>query len=551
MISVMTDNTKALLASLTVKNSVITGCNEVFTELLGFTDLEITSRSLKEILVLTEEALFTDFDALFDAAVNNDDGVFISAKIFNTLYYALSVKVHCINEHNGVFKLYFRISNNKSIDSISGLPNGWALSSRIDYLVKVKNVSLKSLVLIVVDVDNFSTINYRYDFSIGDKYLVELGKLLQKIAKDYGFVIRFSNAKFAILVEDLTNLLAHKLTDRIHQICQELCVVLANPIRVSENLQITKSFSIGVSAPGFEYDMHHPMELAAETVLKKAKTFSTNEYFIALPDTKNSFLTKKLIIDALPEAISRNFIQLYYQPQYDVYTNEIIGLEALSRWTDDALGVIPPDVFVPITEEIGLHFEFDLWVFAKVCEQLVLWKEQQISLPRVAINISFKTMEMSNFVERIIAILKETGCATSLLELEVVETSSINNAKMIEKNMAELKQLGISIAVDDFGTGYSSLNLIRILHQSLDKIKLDRSLIDKICQTQLDKKFTQHIIEMGNILDVKVLAEGVETKQQLDLLIELGCDYAQGYYFSKPLSKVDIEALIQTNTISA
>lgn len=543
----MTDNTKALLASLTVKNHIITGCNDACTALLGFTNQQITNRSLDEILVISEDALLTDFDALFNAAIEDDDGVFITAKIFNTLYYALSIKMHCINEHNGVFKLYFSISNNKSIDAISGLPNGWALASRIDYLVNVKQVSLKSLVLIVIDVDNFSTINYRYDFSVGDKYLVELGKLLKKTAQDYGFVIRFANAKFAILVEDLASLLADTLIERIHHICQELCDVLANPIRVSESLQITKSFSIGVSAPGFEYDMHHPMELAAETVLKKAKRFSTNEYFIALPDTKNEFLTRKLIIDALPEAISRNFIQLYYQPQYDIYTKEIIGLEALSRWTDSSLGVIPPDVFVLITEEIGLHFEFDLWVFTQVCEQIVLWKEKCIPTPRVAINISFKTMEMSTFVDRIIAILKHTGCETNLLELEVVETSSINNAKIIDENMAELKKLGISIAVDDFGTGYSSLNLIRILHKSLDKIKLDRSLIDKICHTQLDKKFTQHIIEMGSILDVKVLAEGVETKQQLDLLIDFGCDYAQGYYFSKPLSKEDIEARLQAD----
>jgi len=541
----MKDNTTTLLASLTVKNGLITESNDAFTELFGFTESEIANRVLRDLLVLSNDENFVDLDAFFKGGYERPNGVFATAKIFNVLYFALSVKVHCVYLYDDTYKLYFRVSNNKSLDAISGLPNGWALSSRIDYLVNVKNVPLKHLVLVVIDVDNFSTINYRYDFSIGDQYLVELGKLLQKTAKDYGFVIRFSNAKFAILVEDTYAALAGTLLDRINEICQELCAVLADPIRVSDNLQITKSFSIGVSAPGFEYDMHHPMELAAETVLKKAKKFSTNEYFIALPDTKNEFLTRKLIIDALPEAISRNIIQVYYQPQYDIYTNEIIGLEALSRWTDETLGIIPPDVFVPITEDIGLHFEFDLWVFTRVCEQLVSWKEQQVPTPRVAINISFMTMEMSTFVERIVAILKLTGCPTNLLELEVVETSSINNAKMIESNMAELKQLGIYIAVDDFGTGYSSLNLIRILHKSLDKIKLDRSLIDKICHTQLDKKFTQHIVAMGNILEVKVLAEGVESKQQLDLLIELGCDYAQGYYFSKPLSKQDIERLLQ------
>jgi EAL domain-containing protein (putative c-di-GMP-specific phosphodiesterase class I) len=209
------------------------------------------------------------------------------------------------------------------------------------------------------------------------------------------------------------------------------------------------------------------------------------------------------------------------------------------------LGNIPPDLFVPITEEIGLHFEFDLWVFEKVCVQIVEWQKQNIPVPRIAVNISFKTMEMSTLIERLKNILIKTDCSTDFLELEITETSSVNNAKILADNMLAAKSLGMHIAIDDFGTGYSSLSLIRTFHQSLDKLKLDRSLIEQVCNTKLDKDFTKHIIELGKILAVKVLAEGVETQQQLDLLIDIGCDYAQGYYFAKALSKEDILSLMQ------
>lgn len=542
----MTDNTKTLLAALTILNgcdSIVTNCNDAFTELFGFSDSEIKNSLLADKLVLCEESLFSDFKALLVMAMATEGGVFSAAKMFNNLHYALTVKLHCVYQGNDTFKLYFCGSQNKSIDPISGLPNGWALKSRIDYLTKSKNVSLKNMVLIIIEADNFSTINFRYDYFIGDQYLVALGKRLKEAVN--GFVIRYSNAKYSILVEDYEALPILELTKRIDLICQNLCLNLALPLKVSPELEITKSFSIGVSSIGFEYDCYHSMQIAAETEKQKAKKYSVNKYYIASPEPQYEFLTRKLIIDALPQAIALHKIQVYYQPQYDINNHQLIGLEALSRWQDDILGNIPPNVFVAITEDIGLHFEFDLWVFEKVCRQLVVWKNQGIRAPRIAINISFKTMEMSTFIERIKIILQETECPTYLLELEVTETSSINNAQMLSENMLQVKALGLHIAIDDFGTGYSSLSLIRTFHRSLDKLKLDRSLVDKICHTQLDKNFTQHIIELGKILKVSILAEGVETKQQLDLLIELGCDYAQGYYFSKAVTSEDIALLIK------
>jgi len=551
--TVMTDNTKTLLAALTIHNgcnSIVTCCNDAFTELFGFSLSEIKNTSLANKLVLLEEPLFCDLKALFFIAVATDGGIFASAKMFNNLHYAVAVKLHCVYQGNDTYKLYFRVSENKSIDPISGLPNGWALKSRIDYVINNQKITLKNMVLIIIEADNFSTINFRYDYFIGDQYLVALGKRLIEAVNGVGFVVRYSNARYAILIEDYETLPADMLTQRVDLICQNLCLALTAPIQISPDIEITKSFSIGVSSIGFEYDCYHSMQIAAETEKQKAKKYSINKYYIAPSEPQAEFLTRKLIIEALPQAIALHQIQVYYQPQYDINSHQLIGLEALSRWNDDTLGTIPPDVFVAITEDIGLHFEFDLWVFEKVCRQLVIWQKQSIPVPRIAINISFKTMEMNTFIERIKVILKDTGCPTNLLELEVTETSSINNAKMLSENMLQVKELGLYIAVDDFGTGYSSLSLIRTFHMSLDKLKLDRSLIDKICQTQLDQNFTKHIIELGKILNVSILAEGVETKAQLDLLTDLGCDYAQGWYFSKAVTCEEVVSLIETSEVS-
>jgi len=531
----MPDKRQTLLASLTLHAGLVKSCNNAFTELFGFSSREIENTLLTDKLVLKGSS-FSDLEALLSASIVSVNGALGSAKLFNNLHYQVPVKLHCLYEGDQYFTFYFCVSDNKSIDPITGLPNGWALRSRIDYLMDRYHLTLKNMALIIVDVDNFSTINYRFDYFVGDDYLVEVGKILQQTMKEKGFVVRYSNAKYAILIHEEACELSFDFFQHVKSICEDLCQVLVNPIAISLERIISKSFSIGVSHPGFEYNCYHSMQISAETEMQKAKKYSTNKYYIALPEVQDKLLLRKLIIDCLPQAMTSNIINVYYQPQYTIIGEKLIGLEALSRWHDNDLGHIPPDLFVSIAEDIGMHFEFDLWVFETVCLQINDWLDKNIVLPRVAINISFKTMEMSTFIERIKAVLDKTGCPASLLELEATETGSISNFNVLSDNMLALKALGIHIAVDDFGSGYSSLSLTRNFCASLDKLKLDRSLIEQACLSPLDKQFTRHVIELGKILNLKVLAEGVETKEQLLLLTELGCDYVQGYYFSKAMS---------------
>lgn len=544
----MTDIGNIFLPIVIVKHGIITAYNDVFTEQIGFTQPDIEINQLQNILSLTNESQQQNmtFKQLLSNASLSENGVLAMGTIKNKYHYELPIKVHCQTHEDSAdsFKFCFQILNNKCIDPITSLPNGWALTSKADYLLYTQDISINNFVLILLNVDNFSTINFRYGFDVGDDFLSVLGKKLQETTKKHSLVTRFSNAKFGILVENKEKLSKIAFNQHIIQICQKLCHLSITPLRLKHGLKVCKSFSIGVSEQSGCYNDYHAMEIAAEIAMIQAQKYSVSKYCLSTTQIIDDLLSKKLIIDELPHAIEQNKINIHYQPQYEINTGELIGFEALSRWNHDVLGNIAPDLFVGIAEEVGLHFELDLWVCTQVCSQVVKWQKQGLNTPRIAINISFKTLEMTTFTNRLINIIKQTKCPTMFIELEITETTSAKDIKTLTDNILEVKKLGIHIAVDDFGAGYSSLSLIRTFHLSLDKLKLDRTLIENICRTTIDREFTRQIIKLGEVLKVKVLAEGVEDREQLDLLKLLGCDYAQGYYFDKALSKTEAERLI-------
>lgn len=535
------------LPTITVVNGIVTACNEVFTEQVGFNPTDIVGQTASSIvsLVTGDAQTVSDLEHWLSSSLETKQALLTDATLNNKYHYELPVKAYAtpLNDDKSSIQLYFKILSNRSIDPITGLPNGWGIHSRADYLIDNPDTTSSSFVVLFLSVDNFSTINFRYGFDIGDDYILLLGKELQSIVKS--LVVRFSNAKFGILIENKDELTVSAFQVYIEQICQKICTLSSKPMKIAPNIKITKSFSIGVSERNVLYESYHAMELAAETAMLQAKKFSMSKYCFSTFETPEDIVSKKLIIDEFPRAIEKCLINIHYQPQYELNTDKLIGLEALSRWNHASLGNITPDVFIEIAEEIGLHFDFDLWVITQVCTQIVDWRKQGIHAPKIAINISFKTIEMTTFIERLNLIIQQTACPTACIELEITETASANNMKTLTDNIFKVQELGISIAVDDFGCGYSSLSLIRTFHKSFDKLKLDRSLIENICNTTVDREFTRQIIHLGKVLDVKILAEGVEDYEQCQLLKTLGCDYAQGYYFDKALPKDKTEQLIK------
>lgn len=532
----------SFLPILIVQHGQIKSCNEMFSALIGLTYSALIDTKISDLLQLNVEENTCDIDILLDNLSASTEGGIYTGELVDRNYYHIKVQFHCKIMASNKFQLYFKVTENKAIDPISGLPNGWAMSARAAHLFNEFN-TLK-LRMLVLSVDNFSTINFRYGFDAGDEYLAVFGKNLQSKLQHEGLVVRFSNARFGVLIENKEQLSSREFVDHITTICQNLCYWSLEPLRLANNLMVSKSISIGISAEGCEYDNYFAMEIAAETAMRESERHSNSYYCFAKIAITPDLMMNKLIIDEFPNAIDKSLIKIHYQPQYDLENNKLVGFEALSRWFHKDLGYIAPDVFVRIAEDIGLHFEFDLWVFSQVCQQIVRWREESVYSPKIAINISFKTLEMTDFVTRLQSIIAMTGCPKKLLEIEVTETASISNMPVLVNNVRAVKDLGLHIAIDDFGTGYSSLSLIRTLRLSLDTLKIDRSLIVDICDSKLDREFARKVIELGEVLDVNVLAEGVETLAQRDLLQVLGCDYAQGYYFDKALSNTEAKKLI-------
>lgn len=531
-----------LLPMLTVTNGVLKGCNTTFSERFGYQANVLRGYHLQDLLTLDSDDPNhpLDINLLFNQSTDNQQ---VTGLLRNNHHYSLPVNIICrkLPETSNSYELFFSVIEDKSLDSVTGLPNGWAISSKANHLLTLPAKKAPRLAVIIFRVDNFSTLNFRQGYSVGDEYLQVLGQKLVKLLSEKYLVVRFSNAKFGILIEEHQQLSQEAFEQRVFECCEKLCNISEQPIELSDDIKVHKSFSIGVSELKNKYKSYFAMEIATETAMHQAANFSYSKFIFAKSEVTNKLLTRKLIIDDFGQAIATQAITQQYQPQYCLTSKKLMGLEALSRWNHQELGFISPEFFVGIAEDIGLHFEFDLYVFKQVCQQITQWLAEGLQVPRVSVNISFKTLEMDAFVERITQIIEQTQCPADCLEIEVTETTSINNIDSLIANVSQVKELGLHIAIDDFGVGYSSLSLIRRLHQVIDKLKLDKSLIDNICDTTIDQKFVQHIIELGGVLGLDVLAEGIEHLQQQTLLQQLGCKFGQGYFFEKPQSAANIE----------
>lgn len=540
-----------------VENNKFVMCNDVFSEFLGFTSEQVIGSHVEDILIAADEdsqlVSQQQYHELLQCLRNTfhkTSGFIADIKVLNSNYYAIPAKVHCKKEANSQrLVLSFKFDSDKSLDAITGLRNGWALSSLAGHYLSCLDNAKDNIALIVLSIDNFSTINFRYGFYIGDLYLKAFGQHLKHNVESGQLVVRLSSGRFGVLLVNHEQLCTTDFNMKVKALSQKLCDLSATPLNMGDDILIHKSLSIGISALGHQYGDYFSMELAAEAAMHEAKKLSHSQFCIASDNGNKELLAHKLIIDELPEALANNDIIMHYQPQYCLQTNTLVGFEALSRWHHSELGPVRPDIFVAIAEEIGLHFEFDLAVFEQVCKQVVAWNNAGLEsyIPRIAINVSFKTLEMTTFAARVENIIQKLDCPADKIEIEVTETTSVNNIEMLASNITQIKALGVHIAIDDFGSGYSSLSLIRRLRGLLDKLKIDRSLVANISEATIDKEFARKIIGLCRTLGIKALAEGVETQEQRDILTELRCDYAQGYLYDPALTHEQAAALMKVS----
>ncbi|WKY47358.1 EAL domain-containing protein [Eubacteriaceae bacterium ES3] len=422
-------------------------------------------------------------------------------------------------------------------DALTGLPNRVLYNEQLSMEIHEAIIKRASVAVVFLDIDGFKAINDTLGHNVGDQLLIEVGHRLSKKVRRNDIVSRFGGDEFLIMLSEI-----YDLNDLDH-IIDNIMSVFSAPINLGgQELYIT--VSIGVSL--YPEDGEDPDTLIknADLSMYHSKDFGKNQVTVCSPDLKEDLKLKTRLTNDLYRAIEREELELYYQPQVSLETMEINGIEALIRWNHPEMGLMSPGLFIPLAmKHPGLMKPIDRWVIETACRQLKNWQELCFQLVPVAVNLSSEQLENVELIEIIRNNLAGNDILPELLELEITETLAFTSDQETISVLNGLKELGVTIAIDDFGVEYSSLN--RIKNLPFDRIKMDIAFIRELDENPKNRPIAKTIIQLAKILNLKVLAEGVETAEQLAFLKESGCDEVQGYYFYRPMKVAEVTRLLK------
>ncbi|WP_434581431.1 EAL domain-containing protein [Sulfurimonas sp. NW15] len=419
-------------------------------------------------------------------------------------------------------------------DHLTELPNKVLLLDRIEEAIKHYKATGEQLSIFFLDLDSFKDVNDTYGHEVGDELLLEITKRLQKCIKNDDTLARLGGDEFAILHRNTTHFSTINLIESI-------LIQMKKPFNI-KNIEIYTTFSIGVAL--YPQDAKKASQLLrnAETAMYKAKDSGKNTYqFYEKKMTEMALQKIQLDADIRKALKNREFVS-YFQPKIDARNGKIVGLEALIRWIHPQKGLINPNDFIPFCEETGLILEIDKYMLTHSIKQILKWQQKGLEFGKVSVNVSTKKIESGNYIEELAYTVERLQFDTALLELEILEGQIMKDPQKSIDILNKIQNLGISVSIDDFGTGYSSLSYLKKL--PVNKIKIDRSFITDVPKNKDDVAIVKTIISLAKNLGLQIIAEGVETKEQLDFLVQEGCYDIQGYFFSKPLPVDECEAFI-------
>ncbi len=419
-----------------------------------------------------------------------------------------------------------RLYNLAHHDNLTGLPNRILFLDRLKQAMSLAHRHHKLAALLFLDLDRFKVINDTLGHPTGDKLLVQVAKRLSGALREIDSVARFGGDEYTIILCNLerredAELVAHKILN-----------VIARPYNIDDH-ELFVTASLGISVYPMDTEDLDSLIKKADVAMYHAKGLGGGvlQYYDSFMDEDSH---RRLVLEnSLRKALEKNEFRLYYQPKVNIVSGQITALEALLRWEHPELGILPPSEFIPLAEETGLIIPIGEWVMEEACRQHLAWEEQGLPRLRVAVNLSGYQLQQKNFLDVVKGVLRRTGLAPEYLEFEITETVIMQNPDAIIQVLTCLREMGMHISVDDFGTGYSSLAQLKRF--SVNTLKIDKSFVRDIDQNKTDAAIATAIIAMGNSLDLKVIAEGVETMGQYAFLKDTLCDEIQGYLISRPI----------------
>ncbi|MBV7271801.1 GGDEF and EAL domain-containing protein [Clostridium sp. PL3] len=430
------------------------------------------------------------------------------------------------------------VTKNKMLegcDNLTRIPNRVFIFEELNNLIKDIRINNRKGALIYIDIDNFKNLNDNFGWHFGDMILVLFSQLITTLLDKHGKLARLGGDEFIILIDEFNDI------KEIEEICNRIQEYMEKPFEVMDK-KVYITVSLGVTI--FPDDSSNMDELLkfCSFAMYKSKNKGKNMCTFFDKQIAETYFRKILIESQLKNSINNNELDIFYQPQIDAKNNEIIGIEALLRWNNCKLGNVSPREFIPIAEDIEYIIQIGNWVLDESLKTASRWRKKGYKFNVISVNISPIQIKRIDFKDNLLNTCAKYNIPPSSLEIEITEGTLMEACKDRIEALNQLIKSGVNIAIDDFGTGYSSLNYLVTL--PVNTLKIDKSFIDNI-KNEKNKALIKCILNLSKSLKYKIVTEGVETKEQMDLLVDLGCNIIQGYYFSKPLPLNEIEDLLE------
>lgn len=502
-------------------------------------DFFTAQRIFSEILVAVErDGRISDQEVLFSCTGSAEIPVELTVsqlRSAGTLQGVVWI-VHDIRERKKAEEEVRRLA---FFDSLTGLPNRTLFQDRFCQSISMAGRDRSYVALLLFDLDEFKQVNETLGHQFGDELLQAVGLRLQETVRRSDTLARLGGDEFVVMMPAAPD------SDSMAIVAQKLLNLISVPFTLGGK-EIFISASIGISVYPHDGSDSETLLSHADLALYAAKGKGRNAFCFYSAQMNEEMQQRRETESRLRSALINGELFLDYQPQYDLATNRLVSVEALVRWRDPQRGLIPPDRFIQVAEESGLIHELGAWVLREACRQGQEWADAGLPPIRVAVNISGRQFKQDDLIDLIDQVLQETGLNPGRLELELTESILMDNTQGAISTLVDFKVRGIHLAIDDFGTGYSSLSYLKFI--PLDRLKIDRSFVRDIVEDPDDASIVVAIIGLSHSLGLKVIAEGVETAEQMAFLKEKGCDEVQGYYMARPLPPSKVAELLQESS---
>jgi diguanylate cyclase len=424
------------------------------------------------------------------------------------------------------------------IDSLTNLPSRFLLYQHLQQAMEKSSQDRSTIAVLCVNVNRFRTINATYGHGVGDELLKTIGRRLQETIQSASLIARMSADEFGVVLMGALDQQA------IAEAAQTVLTAMSSLYSLSGH-EIRVQVSIGIALHSRHAKSSEELVLRAETARRWCQKQGQSSYLFYNLTMDAVEAERRLIESDLGKALEQSEFQLYYQPQVNLMTGQIVGVESLIRWCHPQRGMIPPNAFIPVAEEMGLIIPIGEWVLRTACRQAQQWQQMSLQPLQISVNLSMRQFQQSDLAQMVAQILQETGLDPKLLVLELTETCLMKDVNSTIKTLRSLKEIGVEISIDDFGTGYSSLNYLN--HLPIDTLKMDQTFVREATVNRGAAAISTAIMAMAQSLKLEVIAEGVETHKQLLFLQEIGCQAMQGFLYSPPLPADELQPLLSSD----